>query len=64
MILAQVVCKSPISKCSVSDPLPFLHKEYRPGDLNIVGILSKIYIFYNMIDFREPPSNNVFDDIL
>ncbi|XP_058038447.1 vomeronasal type-2 receptor 26-like [Ahaetulla prasina] len=64
MILGQVGCKIPNSKCSISDPLPFLHKEYKPGDLNIVGILSKIYIFYNMVEFKEPPSSNLFDDIL
>ncbi|XP_034286070.1 vomeronasal type-2 receptor 26-like [Pantherophis guttatus] len=64
MIWGQVGCKIPNSKCSISDPLPFLHKEYKPGDLNIVGILSKIYIFYNMVEFNEPPSSNLFDEIL
>ncbi|XP_070810302.1 vomeronasal type-2 receptor 26-like [Pituophis catenifer annectens] len=64
MIWGQVGCKIPNSKCSISDPLPFLHKEYKSGDLNIVGILSKIYIFYNMVEFNEPPSSNLFDEIL
>ncbi|XP_063158715.1 vomeronasal type-2 receptor 26-like [Candoia aspera] len=64
MIFAQVLCNIPNPECSISDPLPFLHKEYNSGDLNIVGILSKIYIYYNVMDFTEPPSTNLFDEIL
>ncbi|XP_063158701.1 vomeronasal type-2 receptor 26-like [Candoia aspera] len=64
VLLPQVVCKIPSAKCSISEPLPFLHKEYQPGDLIIVGILSKIYIFCSMMDFSEAPSSHLFDDIL
>ncbi|XP_063158704.1 vomeronasal type-2 receptor 26-like [Candoia aspera] len=64
MIFALVLCNIPNPECSISEPLPFLHKEYNSGDLNIVGILSKIYIYYNVMDFTEPPSSNLFDEIL
>ncbi|XP_025030617.1 vomeronasal type-2 receptor 26-like [Python bivittatus] len=64
VLLPHVVCKIPKAKCSISEPLPFLHKEYQPGDLIIVGILSKIYIFCSMMDFSKAPSSDLFDDIL
>ncbi|XP_025031315.1 vomeronasal type-2 receptor 26-like [Python bivittatus] len=64
VLLPQVVCMIPSAKCSISEPLPVLHQQYEPGDFIIVGILSKIYIFYDMMDFREAPSSNLFDEIL
>lgn len=64
VLLPQVVCMIPNTKCSMSEPLPFLHQHYEPGDFIAVGILSKIYIFYTVMDFNEAPSSNLFDEIL
>ncbi|KAG6539606.1 type-2 vomeronasal receptor [Crotalus adamanteus] len=64
VLLPQVVCIISNAKCSISEPLPLLHQHYEPGDLIVVGILSKIYIFYTSMDFSEPPSSNLFDEIL
>ncbi|XP_070584761.1 vomeronasal type-2 receptor 26-like [Erythrolamprus reginae] len=59
-----VTSKIPRARCSISKPLPFLHKQYQPGDLIIVGILSKIYILSSMMNFSKAPSSDLFDDIL
>ncbi|XP_034286068.1 vomeronasal type-2 receptor 26-like [Pantherophis guttatus] len=64
VLLPRVVCMIPSAKCSISEPLPFLHQQYEPGDSVIIGILSKIYIFYTVMDFNEAPSSNLFDEIL
>ncbi|KAM3823798.1 vomeronasal type-2 receptor 26-like [Vipera latastei] len=55
---------TPSAKCRASDPLPFVHKQYQPGDFIVVDILSQIYIFYTMIDFRKHPSKELFVDIV
>ncbi|XP_032092283.1 vomeronasal type-2 receptor 26-like [Thamnophis elegans] len=57
--LPQVVCRA---KCSVSDPLPFLHKQYQSGDLIVVNMLSQIYVFHKMMDFSKRPSEELFED--
>ncbi|XP_077776767.1 vomeronasal type-2 receptor 26-like [Podarcis muralis] len=62
--LPQVTCKIPNIECSISNPLPILHKYYQPGDLIIAGIMSQIYIFFNSIDFEKCPSSDLFDDIV
>ncbi|XP_053225708.1 vomeronasal type-2 receptor 26-like [Podarcis raffonei] len=64
VLLPQVTCKIPNIECSISNPLPILHKYYQPGDLIIAGIMSQIYIFFNSIDFRKCPSSDLFDDIV
>ncbi|XP_029140389.1 vomeronasal type-2 receptor 26-like [Protobothrops mucrosquamatus] len=61
---SKVLCKISSAKCSISNPLPLLHKQYQPGDLIIAGILSKIYILYDMMEFKEAPSSDLFDEIL
>ncbi|XP_032092345.1 vomeronasal type-2 receptor 26-like [Thamnophis elegans] len=50
----------PSDKCRTNNPLPFLHKQYQPGDFLVVGIFSQIYIYYRMIDFRKHPSKELF----
>nr|XP_028566596.1 vomeronasal type-2 receptor 26-like [Podarcis muralis] len=64
VLLPQVTCKIPNIECSVTNPLPILHKYHQPGDLIIAGIMSQIYIFFNSIDFRKCPSSDLFDDIV
>ncbi|XP_070584752.1 vomeronasal type-2 receptor 26-like [Erythrolamprus reginae] len=64
VLLPRVVCMIPDTKCSINEPLPFLHQNYEPGDVSVVGILSKIYIFYTVMDFSEAPSSNLFYEIL
>ncbi|XP_062993088.1 vomeronasal type-2 receptor 26-like [Elgaria multicarinata webbii] len=57
-------CKIPNIKCSISDPLPVLHKYYQSGDLIIAGILSQIYILSKPITFSKLPSNELFEDMI
>ncbi|XP_062993081.1 vomeronasal type-2 receptor 26-like [Elgaria multicarinata webbii] len=65
VLLAPVVCSSPSAKCSISDPLPILHKHYQSGDFIIGGIMSQIYIiFSNLIEFTKCPSKELFGDIV
>ncbi|XP_025032494.1 vomeronasal type-2 receptor 26-like [Python bivittatus] len=64
LLLPEAMYMIPSAKCRISDPLPFLHKQYQSGDFIIVGILSQIYIFYAMIDFRKHPSKKLFEDIV
>lgn len=45
----------------MSHPLSILHKYYYPGDFTIGGILSQIYVFSNLLNFKEDPSTEVFD---
>ncbi|XP_070584751.1 vomeronasal type-2 receptor 26-like [Erythrolamprus reginae] len=59
-----MVSMIPDTKCSMNEPLPFHYQNYEPGDVSVVGILSKIYIFYTVMDFSEAPSSNLFDEIL
>lgn len=61
-LLSQVVCKVSLSKCTISEPVPILHKYYQPGDLIIAGIISQIYIFSKNITFEKPPASEFFDD--
>ncbi|XP_062993077.1 vomeronasal type-2 receptor 26-like [Elgaria multicarinata webbii] len=64
VLLAPVVCSSPSAKCSISDPLPILHKHYQSGDFIIGGIMSQIYItFSDVIEFTKCPSKELFGDI-
>ncbi|KAG8140779.1 hypothetical protein E2320_003431, partial [Naja naja] len=60
VFLPRVVCMISGAKCSISDLLPFLHKQYQPGDLIVVDILSQIYVFYEMINFTKCPSEEIF----
>ncbi|XP_033030219.1 vomeronasal type-2 receptor 26-like [Lacerta agilis] len=67
MMLASVLlppheCKAAVAKCSITGPLPILHKYYQSGDLVIAGIMSQIYIT-SSIAFNEPPTPEIFDDI-
>ncbi|XP_062993084.1 vomeronasal type-2 receptor 26-like [Elgaria multicarinata webbii] len=64
VLLPQVVSSSPSAKCSISDPLPILHKHYQSGDFIIGGIMSQIYMFSNLIEFTKRPSKELFGDII
>ncbi|XP_060110834.1 vomeronasal type-2 receptor 26-like [Heteronotia binoei] len=61
-LLSQVVCKVSLSKCTISEPVPILHKYYQTGDIIIAGIISQIYIFSKNITFEKPPTSEFFDD--
>ncbi|XP_025032495.1 vomeronasal type-2 receptor 26-like [Python bivittatus] len=63
-LLSQAVCDIPKVICSISDPLPFLHKQYQSGDLIVMDFLSHIYIVYMMINFQKRPSKELFEDII
>ncbi|XP_063158779.1 vomeronasal type-2 receptor 26-like [Candoia aspera] len=39
-------------------------QQYQSGDINIAGIISQIYLFYMMMDFKSPPSSDLFEDIV
>ncbi|XP_078234921.1 vomeronasal type-2 receptor 26-like [Pogona vitticeps] len=62
VLFPPIVCKIPATNCPITDPLPILHKYYQPGDLITAGITSQIYIFTKAINFKERPSQKLFDD--
>ncbi|XP_015677424.1 vomeronasal type-2 receptor 26-like [Protobothrops mucrosquamatus] len=64
VLLPEMMNMIPSAKCRTNDPLPFVHKQYQSGDFIVVDILSQIYIFYTMIDFRKHPSKELFVDIV
>ncbi|XP_048372750.1 vomeronasal type-2 receptor 26-like [Sphaerodactylus townsendi] len=57
------MCKVPLSKCPIRDPLPIVHKYYKSGDLIIAAILSQIYIAIDPIMFEKCPSEELFADL-
>ncbi|XP_070585913.1 vomeronasal type-2 receptor 26-like [Erythrolamprus reginae] len=61
MLTFQIVQNRSSVKCHISHPLSILHKYYYPGDFTIGGILSQIYVFSNLLNFKEDPSSEVFD---
>ncbi|XP_032092349.1 vomeronasal type-2 receptor 26-like [Thamnophis elegans] len=63
VLLPEMMNMIPSAKCRTSDPLPFVHKQYQSGDFIVVDIVSQIYIFYTMIDFRKLPSKELFEEI-
>ncbi|XP_070810271.1 vomeronasal type-2 receptor 26-like [Pituophis catenifer annectens] len=56
------MCHLSLSKCSTADPLPLLHKQYQSGDIHFASIISQIFLFYTMMDFKAPPSRNLFEE--
>ncbi|XP_053117326.1 vomeronasal type-2 receptor 26-like [Hemicordylus capensis] len=62
VLLPEVMGKVPIGKCTMSNPLPNLHKYYQPGDPIIAGIMSQIYIASKMITFMSQPSQELIED--
>ncbi|XP_062993095.1 vomeronasal type-2 receptor 26-like [Elgaria multicarinata webbii] len=64
VLLPQVLCKVPSAKCTISEPLPILHKYYQPGDFITGGIISLIYMFSAPITFEKQPSQELFEDLV
>ncbi|XP_058038443.1 vomeronasal type-2 receptor 26-like [Ahaetulla prasina] len=64
MLCPQGMCQLSHSKCSTADPLPILHKQYQSGDIHFASIISQIFLFYMMMDFKTPPSTNLFEETL
>ncbi|XP_062993094.1 vomeronasal type-2 receptor 26-like [Elgaria multicarinata webbii] len=64
VVLPQVLCKVPRAKCTISEPLPILHKYYQPGDFITGGIISQIYMFSAPITFEKQPSQERFEDLV
>ncbi|XP_062993112.1 vomeronasal type-2 receptor 26-like [Elgaria multicarinata webbii] len=62
VLLPQAVCKIPMLRCNVSDPLPIHHKYYQPGDLIIGGIISHTHVLLTPSDFKKRPSPELFGD--
>ncbi|XP_066486716.1 vomeronasal type-2 receptor 26-like [Tiliqua scincoides] len=63
-LLPQTVCKLPLRKRNVCEPLPIVHKYYQPGVLIIGSIIAQNYLFINPIDFEKCPSPELFDDLV
>nr|XP_056720119.1 vomeronasal type-2 receptor 26-like [Euleptes europaea] len=63
VLVPLAMCKVPLFKCRIRDPLPILHKYYKSGDLHIAGIMSQIYVAINPMTFEKPPSEELFDDL-
>ncbi|XP_070810304.1 vomeronasal type-2 receptor 26-like [Pituophis catenifer annectens] len=64
MLSSAVTFRTENHKAKLSFVKQQFWKQYEPGDSVIIGILSKIYIFYTVMDFNEAPSSNLFDEIL
>ncbi|XP_053120160.1 vomeronasal type-2 receptor 26-like [Hemicordylus capensis] len=64
LCLPAVARSAPAASCTISDPLPILHKFYQSGDLLIIGIISQIYVFSSQATFEKRPSSELYDDIL
>nr|XP_056720116.1 vomeronasal type-2 receptor 26-like [Euleptes europaea] len=64
VLVPLAMCKVPLLKCPIRDPLPILHNCYKSGDFLIAGIMSQIYMAINPITFENPPSEELFDDLL
>ncbi|XP_048372748.1 vomeronasal type-2 receptor 26-like [Sphaerodactylus townsendi] len=62
-LVPPAMCKVPLSKCPIRDPLPVVHKYDKSGDLNIAAILSQIYIAIDPITFEKRPSEELFADL-
>ncbi|KAK9397857.1 type-2 vomeronasal receptor [Crotalus adamanteus] len=62
MLWPQVIGNISHSKCSITEPLPILHKQYQSGNINIAGIISQLYLFHMMMDFKTAPSSDLFED--
>ncbi|XP_070810277.1 vomeronasal type-2 receptor 26-like [Pituophis catenifer annectens] len=56
------MCHLSHSKCSTTNPLPIRHKQYQSGDIHFASIISQIFLFYVMMDFKTPPSSNLFEE--
>nr|XP_020633798.1 vomeronasal type-2 receptor 26-like [Pogona vitticeps] len=64
LLLPQAVCNLLVTKCSISNPLPILHKRYQSGDISIGAIMSQIYQFSAMITFTERPTIDHLEDLV
>ncbi|XP_066486708.1 vomeronasal type-2 receptor 26-like [Tiliqua scincoides] len=58
-LLPQTVCKLPLGKCNVCEPLPIDHQYYQPGDLIIGSIIAQNYLLLNPIAFEKHPSEHI-----
>nr|XP_056720120.1 vomeronasal type-2 receptor 26-like [Euleptes europaea] len=63
VLVPLAMCKVPLFKCPIRDPLPILHKYYNSGDILIAGIMSQIYVAINPMTFEKCPSEELFDDL-
>ncbi|XP_061447384.1 vomeronasal type-2 receptor 26-like [Rhineura floridana] len=54
----------PRIKCTNSEPIPILHKYYQSGELTIAGIMSQIYMLYDLITFRRHPNQELIDEFM
>ncbi|XP_062992624.1 vomeronasal type-2 receptor 26-like [Elgaria multicarinata webbii] len=63
LAFTKVFYKVHLGKCTISKPLPILHKYFQPGDFIIAGITSQIYIFSSSISFSHHPSHENIDDL-
>ncbi|XP_066486720.1 vomeronasal type-2 receptor 26-like [Tiliqua scincoides] len=64
VLLPQTVCKLPLRKGSVCEPLPIDHQYYQPGDFVIGSIIAQNYLFLNPVDFEKCPSPELIDGIV
>lgn len=55
----QVMCHD--AKCIINNP-SIKYKSYHSGELIIGGIISLIYMIYNLITFKKNPSEELLDD--
>ncbi|XP_061447728.1 vomeronasal type-2 receptor 26-like [Rhineura floridana] len=62
-LLCHTVCKTHSINCSISDdPLPIPHNFYQLGDIVIGQIVSQVFFFYNILSFKEQPTQIMIDE--
>ncbi|XP_063158470.1 vomeronasal type-2 receptor 26-like [Candoia aspera] len=64
VFLPHRVCKANAESCTVSEPIPILHKYYQPGDFIIGGIIPQILRPYNPLDFCDHPHHAMIDELI
>ncbi|XP_061447710.1 vomeronasal type-2 receptor 26-like [Rhineura floridana] len=63
ILLGHTVCKTHSINCSIhDDPLPIPHEFYQPGELLIGEIVSQVFFLYNLLSFKEQPTQIVIDE--
>ncbi|KAH0626264.1 hypothetical protein JD844_001159 [Phrynosoma platyrhinos] len=62
VLLPVGVCKIPVAKYSISEPIPILHKYYQAGDLTIASIISQSLLISDDVTFRRHPNEELIDE--
>nr|XP_020633689.1 vomeronasal type-2 receptor 26-like [Pogona vitticeps] len=62
LLLPQVLGEGPRAQCLIMKPFLIHHQYYQEGGVLIAGIMSQGFRFSDQINFREKPSEDIFED--